>query len=84
MRRARGGNPREFAFWPSVPVGQGVIDMPSILAMLVRAGYQGLLALELDYLHAHYEVDDDVEIAIMQSLATLQYQRDQAMQVRRA
>lgn len=77
-------NPRDFAFWPSVPVGQGVIDMPSILAMLVRAGYQGLLALELDYLHAHYEVDDDVEIAIMQSLATLQYQRDQAMQVRRA
>lgn len=65
---ARGGDPREFAFWPSVPLGRGVIDLPAIFGFLREAGYDGLLALEIDYLHPHY---GDDEAAISASIAHL-------------
>lgn len=57
---AQGGNPRDFAFWPSVPLGQGLIDLPRAFAELRRHGYSGLLALEIDYLHPAYEDDQAV------------------------
>ena len=62
------GSPRDFSFWPSVPLGHGLIDLPRILGILKRAGYDGLLALEIDYLHPDYPDD---EAAIAQSLAYL-------------
>jgi sugar phosphate isomerase/epimerase len=55
---AKGGDPRDFAFWPSVPVGRGIIDMPRAFAELRKHGYAGLLALEIDYLHPAYESDE--------------------------
>lgn len=45
------GDPKSFGFWPSVPLGQGLIDIPATLRLLKQHGYQGLLALEIDYLH---------------------------------
>ncbi|WP_398494330.1 sugar phosphate isomerase/epimerase family protein [Variovorax sp.] len=62
---ARGGDPRTFAFWPSVPVGQGLIDMRRAFDALRHHGYQGLLALEIDYLSPEYP---DHELAVRQSL----------------
>ncbi len=62
------GSPRDFSFWPSVPLGEGLIDLPRILGILGDAGYEGLLALEIDYLHPDYPDD---EAAISQSLAYL-------------
>ena len=47
---AQKGDPRTFAFWPSVPLGQGLIDLPQILQLLRDAKYDGILALEIDYL----------------------------------
>lgn len=55
---AKGGNPRDFAFWPSVPVGRGIIDIPRAFDELRKHGYDGLLALEIDYLHPAYESDE--------------------------
>jgi sugar phosphate isomerase/epimerase len=55
---AKGGNPREFAFWPSVPLGQGLIDIPRAFNDLRKHGYTGLLALEIDYLHPAYASDE--------------------------
>ncbi|ROR25078.1 sugar phosphate isomerase/epimerase [Comamonas sp. BIGb0124] len=52
--KAQGGDPRAFAFWPSVPTGQGLIDMPRAFADLKKHGYTGLLALEIDYLSPDY------------------------------
>ena len=63
---ARSGNPREFSFWPSVPLGQGLIDIPEAFRLLREAGYDGLLALEIDYLHPKY--GDDVDPAVEQSI----------------
>jgi 3-oxoisoapionate decarboxylase len=62
------GSPRDFGFWPSVPLGQGLIDIPKALALLRRANYTGLLALEIDYLHPSYNGE---EAAITQSLGYL-------------
>jgi len=66
---ARNGDPRDFAFWPSVPVGRGIIDIPRAFAELRKHGYEGLLALEIDYLHPAYESDEQ---AIAESI---QYMR---------
>ncbi|MGE4482260.1 sugar phosphate isomerase/epimerase family protein [Acidocella sp.] len=63
--RARAGNPHDFSFWPSVPLGQGVIDLPAIFAALRGHGYDGLLALEIDYLDPAHENDEQ---AIIESL----------------
>jgi sugar phosphate isomerase/epimerase len=45
------GSPRDFSFWPSVPLGQGIIDIPAVLDLLAESGYDGLLAIEIDFLH---------------------------------
>jgi sugar phosphate isomerase/epimerase len=60
---AKRGNPREFAFWPSVPLGKGLIDIPEALRLLREARFDGLLALEIDYLHPAYGEDADAAIA---------------------
>jgi sugar phosphate isomerase/epimerase len=64
---ARRGNPREFSFWPSVPLGRGLIDIPETFRLLRAQGYDGLLALEIDYLHPDY--GDDVQPAVDESIA---------------
>lgn len=47
----RGGSPADrFAFWPSCPVGQGLIDMPAVVKALAGGGFDGALGVELDLL----------------------------------
>ncbi|MBI3469668.1 MAG: sugar phosphate isomerase/epimerase [Planctomycetes bacterium] len=53
-----GGCPREFSFWPSVPLGQGLVDIPGVLSALKQAKYKGLLAVEVDLLHPKYGPED--------------------------
>jgi sugar phosphate isomerase/epimerase len=67
---AQKGDPRTFAFWPSVPLGHGLIDVAAILAMLAQSGYDGLLALEIDYLAPPY-VPAGEDAAVAQSIAWL-------------
>ncbi len=57
------GSPRDFAFWPSVPLGQGIIEIPEVLRLLGKAGYAGLLAIEIDYLHPTWPGDEDEAVA---------------------
>lgn len=52
------GDPRTFGFWPSVPLGEGLVEIPRILEILHAAGYQGLLAVEIDFLHPRYKSED--------------------------
>jgi sugar phosphate isomerase/epimerase len=52
------GNPKEFSFWPSVPLGEGLVDVAEVLASLKRAKYKGLLAVEVDFLHPRYGEED--------------------------
>ena len=59
------GDPKTFAFWPSVVSGQGNIPLEKTFQLLQQLNYQGLLALEIDYLHPRYPSEHD---AILQSL----------------
>jgi sugar phosphate isomerase/epimerase len=52
------GDPRTFGFWPSVPLGEGAVEIPRILEILRSVNYDGLLAVEIDYLHPRYKSED--------------------------
>lgn len=52
------GNPRDYSFWPSVPFGDGLIDMVQVIGALRKVKYDGLLAIEVDYLHPDYGDED--------------------------
>ena len=68
------GNPKTFAFWPSVAVGDGLVDIPSILQVLRDVQYTGLLAIEVDYLHPQHGDEDEAvskSVAYLKSLLPL-------------
>jgi sugar phosphate isomerase/epimerase len=67
----RAGDPKDFAFWPSVPLGQGLVDIGRVLALLKKARYQGLLAIEVDFLHPDYGDEDRAVAASVKYLKTL-------------
>jgi sugar phosphate isomerase/epimerase len=67
----RRGNPQEFAFWPSVPLGRGLVDLEHVLACLKKARYKGLLAIEVDYLHPDYDGEDRAVAASVKHLQGL-------------
>lgn len=69
--RPHRGDPKTFRYWPSVPVGTGVIDIRRALRVLRDNGFTGLLAIEIDYQHPAVETDED------QSLTeSIRYVRD--------
>jgi len=49
------GSPKDINFWPSVPVGKGIIDMPAIISLLKDANYQGMLCIEVDRLSEDWQ-----------------------------
>ena len=53
-----GGNPQDWYFFASVPLGRGIVDIPSIVTVLEEAGYEGLCTIEIDYLHPDYDDED--------------------------
>lgn len=61
-------NPHTIGFWPSVPVGDGLIDMRMVLDELARAGFAGVLAIEIDYLAPGY---GDERAALKKSISFL-------------
>jgi sugar phosphate isomerase/epimerase len=67
----RAGDPKDFAFWPSVPLGQGLVDIRRVLALLKKARYQGLLAVEVDFLHPDYGEEDRAVAASVKYLKSL-------------
>ena len=50
--------PRDWFFWAAVPVGDGIIDIPSIIQILHDAGYKGTYAVEIDCLKEGYDDED--------------------------
>ncbi|MCU4414111.1 sugar phosphate isomerase/epimerase [Acinetobacter sp. WU_MDCI_Axc73] len=69
------GDPRTFSFWPSVPTGQGIIPLEKTLKWLIEHNYQGLLALEIDYLHPDYMQNGTEHQAIQDSIDYLKQLR---------
>lgn len=48
----------EWYFFSSAPVGEGVVDNQRLAQLLADAGYQGFLAVEIDFLHPDYPDED--------------------------
>jgi sugar phosphate isomerase/epimerase len=53
----------EWYFFSSTPVGDGIVDNLHLARLLSRAGYQGFLAVEIDFLHPDYHADEDGAVA---------------------
>ncbi len=69
--QAHRGDPKTFAFWPSVPVGRGLVDIPRTLRVLRDARFDGLLAIEIDDLHPMFDADEDA--ALTESIASTRH-----------
>lgn len=67
----RPGDPKQFAFWPSVPLGKGLVDLRRIIELLRRARYKGLLAIEVDYLDPDHGEEDRAVTASVKYLKNL-------------
>jgi sugar phosphate isomerase/epimerase len=67
----RRGDPKDFSFWPSVPLGKGLVDIGRVVGLLREAGYEGLLAIEVDYLHPDYGDEDRAVAASVKYLKGL-------------
>ena len=65
------GDPKSFSFWPSVPLGKGLVDIGRVLGFLRKARYQGLLAIEVDFLHPDYGDEDRAVAASVKYLNRL-------------
>jgi len=69
-RKVRMGvSPSAWYFFSSTPIGAGLVDITGTLRVLQAAGYDGLLAVEIDHLHPDYH--DDEHAAVRDSVAEL-------------
>jgi|MudIll2142460700_1097286.scaffolds.fasta_scaffold97540_1 sugar phosphate isomerase/epimerase len=55
-------------FWPSVPLGRGIIDLPEVLRILRQNNYAGALNVEIDFLDPRWPDEDE---AVAESIAYL-------------
>jgi 3-oxoisoapionate decarboxylase len=69
LKIQRGVSAGEWYFFSSVPIGDGVVDNDKLVAKLANAGFDGLLAVEIDFLHPNYKDDEDG--AVMRSVGEL-------------
>jgi len=53
----------EWYFFSSAPVGDGIVDNRKLARLLAEAGYEGFLAVEIDFLHPDYGGDEDAAVA---------------------
>ena len=53
----------EWYFFSCTPVGEGLVDNSRLVQLLADAGYHGLLAVEIDFLHPDYDNNEDQAVA---------------------
>jgi sugar phosphate isomerase/epimerase len=69
LKPQRGVAADEWYFFSSTPVGDGLVDNARLVQLLGETGYDGLLAVEIDFLHPDYGNDEDS--AVERSVAEL-------------
>ena len=60
----KGGSPRQWNYWESVPAGQGVVDIEGVMKLLREYGYPGVLCVEVDCLRPSWEEDEAVVVSL--------------------
>ena len=63
---ATGADPE--GFWPSAPLGRGILDVDGLLGFLRASGYEGALFVEIAYMHPDYA--DELKV-VAESVAFL-------------
>jgi 3-oxoisoapionate decarboxylase len=63
LKPVKGVDVREWYFFSSTPVGDGLVDNQKIAQYLFDAGYQGFLAVETDSLHPDYAGQEHAAVA---------------------
>lgn len=63
LKVQRGVPANEWYFFSSTPIGDGLVDNDRLVANLAKAGFEGLLAVEIDFLHPDYNNDEDAAVA---------------------
>jgi 3-oxoisoapionate decarboxylase len=58
-----GAAPDDWYFFSSAPVGDGLIENQKLVQMLADVGFNGILAVEIDFLHPDYRDDEDAAVA---------------------
>lgn len=53
----------EWYFFSSVPAGDGIVDISKLVKILSASGYEGILAVEIDFLHPDFGNDEDAAVA---------------------
>jgi len=69
LKVQRGVPADECYFSSSAPVGEGIVDNYRLVEMLAKAGFEGVLAVEIGFPHPDYA--DDEETAVAKSVAEL-------------
>jgi sugar phosphate isomerase/epimerase len=63
LKPQRGQSVSSWHFFACTPVGDGLVDNQKVAQLLKDVGYQGFLAVEIDYLHPDYKNDEDMAVA---------------------
>lgn len=63
LKIQRGVPANEWYFFSSAPVGDGAVDNAKLIEKLQRAGFDGVLAVEIDFLHPDYNNDEHAAVA---------------------
>ncbi len=58
-----GADPKTWNFFASMPLGDGIINIPEVIKALEEAKYPGFYAIEIDYLHPKYNRELDKALA---------------------
>lgn len=66
-----GGNPEDWFYHACTPIGAGVLDVPALVATLDDLGYDGLYAIEFDYLDPKYGEEDAALVRSIEYLKAL-------------
>ena len=53
----------DWFFFSTTPVGDGLVNNQKLAQILADVGYQGFLAVEIDFLHPDYKDDEDKAVA---------------------
>ena len=53
----------DWFFFSSTPVGDGLVNNQKLAQLLKNANYQGFLAVEIDFLHPDYKLQEDKAVA---------------------
>jgi sugar phosphate isomerase/epimerase len=63
LKPQKGVPVNEWFFFSSTPIGDGLVDNRKLAQILKDNGYEGFLAVEIDFLHPDYNNDEDKAVA---------------------